>query len=336
MVNLTDYYHFAAREPFVYRVLPALLYHLITFGRPDLLTGMNDPFSSSYSIFQLLIDALSLGVALVFMEKIAQVLNPSMPRGVTRTFAAAAALVIVVFGYYMVPNRALFYPYDYPDMCFATVVFYLCIRLQGRAEFLLAIAIMIATFNKETAVFYSGLYVAVRAGRDGRDADWFKISCVVAACAVGFIIARSVVMELVRSHATHVVPGSQQYEFHLAYTLEQLKNPLFVFAMLNVCSYLYVPIFLLRRKLDRTDYLILLMIAGWTAIMAVVGIVRELRIFVPASLMMFVILARHLDEIVKTLAPGMLQQQLQESPAQPQVPHAAAGVITSLRRRMTR
>jgi hypothetical protein len=78
--------------------------------------------------------------------------------------------------------------------------------------------------------------------------------------------------------------------------------------MLNVCSYLYIPVFLLRRKLDRTDFLILLMIAGWTAIMSVVGIVRELRIFVPASLMMFVIMARHLDEIVKAFAGALLEQ----------------------------
>jgi hypothetical protein len=42
--------------------------------------------------------------------------------------------------------------------------------------------------------------------------------------------------------------------------------------------------------------LILLMIGGWVAIMSTVGIIRELRVCVPASPMMFVIIARHLDD----------------------------------------
>lgn len=301
MVHLTEYYHFATHEPFVYRILPALVYRGLMGGRRDLVTGMNDPFSSSYSIFQLLIDAVSLVATLVFMQKITQALNPRLTSGVTFAFAAVAALVIVIFGYYMVPNRALFYPYDFPDMCFATIVFYLCIRLEGRAEFLLPLAIFVATFNKETAVFYSGLYLALRAGRD---ANWLRTSAVQVACGGAFLLARSVVIQLVKSLGSGAPTNNQQYEVHLLYTLEQLKNPLFVFAMLNICSYLYVAIFLLRKKLDRTDLLILLMIGGWIAIMSVVGIVRELRIFVPASLMMFVIIARHLEEIAAALAPG--------------------------------
>jgi hypothetical protein len=305
MVHLTEYYHFAIQEPFLYRMLPALVYRALMGGRHDLMTGMNDPFSSSYSIFQLLIDAASLVATLVFMHKIAQALNPHLSPRITFAFTAAGALVIVIFGYYMVPNRALFYPYDFPDMCFAAIVFYLCIRLQGEAEFLLPLAIFIATFNKETAVFYSGLYLALRAGRD---ANWNRTLLVQVACGAAFLVARSVVIQLAHRMGSGAPMHNQQYEMHLLYTLEQLKNPLFLFAMLNICSYLYVAIFLLRKKLDRTDWLILLMIGGWIAIMSVVGIVRELRIFVPASLMMFVIIARHLEEIAAALAPGRVPQ----------------------------
>src|SRR3979490_3056399 len=82
MVHLTEYYHFATHEPFVYRILPALVYRGLMGGRRDLVTGMNDPFSSSYSIFQLLIDAMSLVATLVFMQKITQSLNPRLTSGV--------------------------------------------------------------------------------------------------------------------------------------------------------------------------------------------------------------------------------------------------------------
>ena len=302
MVNLTDYYHLAAREPFVYRMLPALVYHTVMGGRADLLTGLNAPFDSSYSIFQLLMDAVSIAVTLLFMQKIAQALNPRIEAAITFTFTVASALVIIVFGYYMVPNRALFYPYDFPDMCFAAIVFYLCIRLRGRGEYLLPLVIFVATLNKETAIFYSGLYVALRAGR--RNPDWHRSTGVLAACAVAFLAARSLVVWLVKLLGAGLTTGNQQYEFHLSYTLEQFRNPLFLFAMLNICSYLYVAVYLLRKKLDRTDFMILFMVAGWIAIMSVVGIVRELRIFVPASLMMFVIIARHLDTVVQAILPS--------------------------------
>jgi hypothetical protein len=306
MVTLTDYYHFAAREPFVYRMLPALVYHLVVGRHGDWLTGMNAPFDSSYSIFQLLLDTVSLVVTLIFMQKIARELSPRLKPAITLAFAAAATLVIVVFGYYMVPNRALFYPYDFPDTCLATIIFYLCIRLRGRAEHLLPVMIFIATLNKETAIFYSGLYVALRAPY--KTTDWRLTTTVLAECSLAFLMARGLVVSLVQLLGAHAPTTTHQYEFHLMYTLEQLKNPLFIFAMLNICSYLYVPVFLLRKKLDRTDLLILFMIGGWIAIMSAVGIVRELRIFVPASLMMYVVLARHLAAVAEAWVPGVVMK----------------------------
>ena len=302
IASLTDYYHFEAREPFVYRILPALIYNSLAAGHRDVLTGLNAPFDSSVNIFQLCMDAVSLGLTLVFLNKIVRRLNPDLHPALTLAFAAAAELVIVVFGFYMVPNRAFFYPYDFPDLCLATFIFYLCIRLEGRYEYLLPAAIFIATLNKETAIYYCGLYLAFRMSRRQ---DWGRTARVLALCCVAFVAARAGVIWLVRQLHNGVPIVNEQYEYHLMYTLQQMSNPLFIFAMLNICSYLYVAIYLLRRRLDRTDGLILLMIAGWIAIMAVVGIVRELRIFVPASLLMFVIVARHLQALVTTWAPAI-------------------------------
>ncbi len=308
-VNVTDYYHLTAREPFIYRALPALLYRLLLRGHADIHTGMNAPFDASYSIFQLVVDAASLSVTFLFMAKIARTFNPELKRSFVLACAAVATLVIVIFGYYMVPNRAFFYPYDFPDTCFATIIFYLCITLRGRAEYWLPVAIFVATLNKETAIFYSGLYFAVRAP-NATAAEWRRAAIVLCGCAIAFVLARNEVMQLIAAYAPHPPSQSVQYEYHLAYTLEQMRNPLFVFAMLNVCSYLYVAVFLLRHRLDRTDVLILLMIAGWFAIMSVVGIVRELRIFVPASLMMFVIIARHLGPVAEKWLPrSMIDRQ---------------------------
>jgi hypothetical protein len=291
-LTTTDYYRFEAREPFIYRILPALLYRSLTGGRTDVSTGLNAPVDSMADIFQLLLDTTSLCVTFIFLEKILRRFNPGSKPAVTRTVAAAAGLIIVIFGFFMVPNRAFFYPYDFPDLCLATVIFYLCIRLEGAWEYLLPVVIFIATLNKETAVYYSGLYLALRAGSGAR---WGRIAAVLGLCAAAAVTARLTVNWLVSQLHRETI-GNQQYELHLLYTLEQMTNPLFVFSMLNICSYLYVVIYALRRRLDRTDVLILLMIGGWLAIMSTVGVIRELRIFVPASLMMFVIIARHLDD----------------------------------------
>ncbi|HEY4210000.1 MAG TPA: hypothetical protein VGM84_00855 [Steroidobacteraceae bacterium] len=308
-VHVSDYYHLTAREPFIYRALPALLYRVLLGGHADLHTGMNAPFDASYSIFQLIVDALSLSLTFLFIAKIARAFNPDLKPSFLRACAAVVTLVIVIFGYYMVPNRAFFYPYDFPDMCFAAIIFYLCITLRGRAEYWLPAAIFVATLNKETAIFYSGLYFAMRAP-NATAAEWRRATIVLCGCAIAFALARNEVMQLIAAYAPHPPSQNVQYEYHLNYTLEQMRNPLFVFAMLNVCSYLYVAVYLLRHRLDRTDVLILLMIAGWFAIMSVVGIVRELRIFVPASLMMFVIIARHLGPVAATWLPrSMIERQ---------------------------
>lgn len=302
MVDISGYYHFAAREPFLYRMLPALLYYALMGGPRELLTSLNAPFNSSACIFQLLLDAASLAVTLIFLDKIVRRLNPLLRPSFTLTVAAAAEILVVVFGYFMVPNRAFFYPYDFPDLCFVTVIFYLCIRLEGRAEYLLAAAIFVASLNKETALFYSGLYVAFRATLK---ADWGRELRVLALCGVASLAARGTVIWLARQLNSGAPTINQQYEYHLHYTLQQMSNPLFVFAMLNICSYLYLAIYLLRRRLDRTDVLILIMITFWTVIMSTVGIIRELRIFVPATIMMFVIIARHLTAVVEAWSPMM-------------------------------
>ena len=84
-----------------------------------------------------------------------------------------------------------------------------------------------------------------------------------------------------------------------------MRNPLLLFTLLNICSYLYVPVWAIRKRLDRTDLLILAMVVAWIIIMALVGIFRQLRLYVPASLLLFVILSRHLSEMVNASIPSL-------------------------------
>jgi hypothetical protein len=301
MVPVRDYYDFGAREPFIYRILPALLYRAVTLGRGEIPFGLNEPLSSSFTAFQFLLDTVCLLVSFVCMTKIVRAVKPDMPPATALLFSFGSFLAIVIFGFFMVPNRALFYPYDFPDLCFASLIFYLCIRLKGRSEYLLPVVIFLGTMNKETAPFYGALYLIYHIADKQNRRRTFAVWALV---AVAFIAARALVGGLVDVLALHRAGGGVQYEMHIAYTLEQLRNPLFFFAMLNIFSYLYIPLIALRKRLDAVDVLILCLIGVWVVVMATVGIVRELRIFVPASLLMFILLARHLDTIAGWFGPG--------------------------------
>lgn len=290
MVNIKDYYDLTIHPPFIYRILPALLYRLVTLGKGELLLGLNAPFGSSYEVFQIVLDTISLIMTLFFMIKISHFFNPLLPKRIIYLFASAAWLMIIVFGFFMVPNAALFYPYDFLDLFFAALIYYLCI--QGRSDFILPLAIFLGTMNKETTGFYLMLYVIFYLNNTQ---NWKLATIVVLISVAAFFMSRSLVLLIVSSLSSNPITLENQYQFQGLYTLQQLKNPLLFFAIFNICSYFYMPIFWLRKRFDRTDTLILCMVAVWVLIMTSVGIIRELRLFAPASLLLFVILARHLE-----------------------------------------
>jgi hypothetical protein len=300
MVTIQDYYDFHARAPLIFRMLPALLCRVLLGAHTNAPTGLNAPLDSHYAIFQVVLDAISLSVAFAFMVRIARQLNPRLNENISIAVAAAAGIMIVVFGYFMVPNKALFYPYDFTDLCIASGMFYLCIRGGSLLGLWLPLAVFLATLNKETAVFYSGLYLVFSIDRKQ---DWKRTGLVLLACAASFVLARTTVLMLLR-RLSGDISGAPQFEMQLLYTLSQLKNPLLLFALLNICSYLYVAVWAIRKRLDRTDMLILGMVLLWILIMSTVGIFRQLRLYVPASLMLYVILCRHLTQVVDALIAG--------------------------------
>jgi hypothetical protein len=301
-VTLNDYYSFAARAPFIYRILPAMLYRILLVTHVNGITGLKAPLDTYFGVFQLLLDSASLIGTFIFMARIASRLNPLLPARVVILFAGSTELLIVVFGFFMVPNYAVFYPYDFPDMCCAAGIFYLCVSPSSAAKILLPIAVFVATLNKETALFYSGLYLAFSIERR---TNWKEVAFVLLASVAGFLLARSFVVMFVTHSGLTTTTGGPQYEYQfVSNTLSQLRNPLLFFALLNICSYLYLGVWVIRKRLDRTDMLILALVIAWILTMSVVGVVRQLRLFVPASVLLYVILARHLAEIVDAMLEG--------------------------------
>ena len=273
--------------------------HVVLGSHAGVLTGLKEPFESYGGIFQVALDTVSLVLAFIFLCKIARELNKELSASVILAFTGIVALMIVVFGYFQVPTKGWFYPYDFLDLCIASFIFYLCIRGGTAAEMLLPAAVFVATFNKETAVFYSGLYLIFSIERRR---DWKRVVLVLIGCAAAFVLARSGVLLLTEMLGAPS-SGGHQFENHVLETLQQFKNPSLLIAFTAIFSYLYLPVWVIRKRLDRTDFLILGMVLLWLLVISTVGILRQFRLYVPASVLLFVILARHLSEVLAAWAP---------------------------------
>lgn len=298
MVDIINYYNFNVEPPFSYRILPAIIYRAIFFGNGEIKLGLNEPLSSSYQVFQLILDSVSLFVLAYVMYLIARHVNTTIRPRVIFVFSTSIFLMIVVFGYFMVPNRALFYPYDFTELALTAIIIYLCSRRSDRDIIFFPLVIFFSSMNKETAIFFLGLYIVLRLDYSTNKA---RTIFIVLASLVAAIIARIIAIKLSRPFDGYEFSIQHQYIIQLPYTMQQLTNPILLFAMTGIFSYLYFPIIILRKNLNKTDTMIVVMVLLWFIIMVTVGIIRELRIFAPASLLLFFIISRRLPVFLEKI-----------------------------------
>lgn len=89
MVDIINYYNFNVEPPFSYRILPAIIYRAIFFGNGEIKLGLNEPLSSSYQVFQLILDSVSLWLNLD-SSQFGQLGNQQFQQGSEQAFAPDA------------------------------------------------------------------------------------------------------------------------------------------------------------------------------------------------------------------------------------------------------
>jgi hypothetical protein len=155
------------------------------------------------------------------------------------------------------------------------------------------LVIFFGVLSKETAFFYASIYIILKSNGNILNLKSLLYATVFITI---FIAAKNLAIYLANLYnGGHEVTGRIIHN-QINYHLQQLKNPLFYFVMSGIFSYLYIPVFYIRKSLNKVDYLLLLMVLVWIAIMFCVGIMRELRIFTPMSFILFAILVRHVDQ----------------------------------------
>lgn len=300
-ITVPNYYDFAARKPFIYRVLLPLIYGALFGFRNVIYTDLKHPVSSSYEIFQLVADSLAIFSLFIAMFMLFDMFNKQHAKNTNALVALLFWLIVLIFGYFIVPNRTYFYPYDFIELSMLALTMLAITRAERSLIYLLPALLFFASLNKETAGFVLTFYVIHHYGRRSIREMLATLILSVAAC----MLARYFVFFFLTSMDIAGLAVRNQFEIRLIHNLGQLfGNPLAWFSMLGIMSYTYIFPILLRRHLDRRDRFLLLAVLLWTAIMFVVGEIRELRIFAPMSLFIFILFSKHFRALREEFGTG--------------------------------
>ena len=157
---LHPYYENGFEPPFEHRTLLRILYFAL-FGARIHEIGMNAPLASSAQVFQLAVDTICLFLTCLCMMRIARKVWPLAEDATIACTSATFLLLIVVFGYFFVPNKPFFYPYDFLELLiFASFV---ALALSGCrwADALSILLLAAGALNKETAIFGWLVYLTI-------------------------------------------------------------------------------------------------------------------------------------------------------------------------------
>lgn len=296
--------------PFDYRMLPALLWHALSFvltplyrAHPGLhLPVLHQPFTSDEGWFLFFLGFFSMLGTLMVARRMLRSINPAWQF----EWLALGLGYAAYFDSMLVLNRNLYYPYDTLALFFFTLLVYLAWR--GRPVAFCA-ALAVATLNKETACMAILIYFGFQVNRG-------NLRRVVAICAGMAVIPLAVHLG---EHALihHVCSGcTGQAQNQLAYNLSQLANPLFWLSESTVFGFGYVALILLWRLVPMR----LRVTAGatyvlWLGGMTVVGILREVRIFSELSALLLLLVATGLNQWLLLRARGSGSYRAKAFPA---------------------
>jgi hypothetical protein len=293
MISVDNYYSFKLEAPFAYRVLPMILYKMIV-GNNIIQTHLPSPLQDSAHIFQIALDTICLFATIVFLYFFVRTVT-QLKKLTSLTLAFSFLMLVLCFGIFFVPNISLFYTYDFLDFVTISLVLLLSVT-EFKYNFLaVCLVIFVGVLSKETAFFYASIYIILKS-----NCNILNVKNILYATVfiIIFIAAKNLAIYLANLYnGGHEVTGRIIHN-QINYHLQQLKNPLFYFVMSGIFSYLYIPVFYIRKSLNKVDYLLLLMVLLWICIMFFVGTMRELRIFTPMSFVLFAILVRHIDQFI--------------------------------------
>lgn len=303
MVAPADFFGLRTPGPFAYRVLLPALFHGAWIVAPGCRTHLNPPISACVDLTSLVIDTVALlGASVLIRAAFLRLRARGWP---VRLPALAVALFgwTVIFNYLLVPNRSIYYPYDFPELFFMALAAWLGTR-GGRWVWAVPPLAFVAALNKETALFLPGVYAVYALAADRLT----RRSVVILLASLPLpALAKALSAWWLLDVMNHRVIGPPPvlFEDQLAYNLHQLANPLAWLAWAGAwggAAFVAPTRAGLRTPVGRA---VLLLVLAWLAVVAVVGISREIRLLGFLAIPLLLPLMRVVEELLaRAYAPA--------------------------------
>jgi len=289
------YYSFGAREPFIYRILIPALFRLLPINLTTCSTHLRFPIEHCADVAALVVDWLALALACVVLAAAFRAIAAHASCHLKQPALVIPVFVwMVIFDYILVPNAAMYYPYDFLQLFFFAIAVWLGVSARG-GYWCLPLLAFIGAFNKEDAIFIpltAAIYSVLVRKLDRR------MILSVAAAAVAVFLAKYVSLMYVRQVIKLPALNPTLYENHLLFNLHQVLNPIAWLGWLSAFGGGAILMALPLRRTGRLKVFVLSLIAAWVPVVFLVGESREVRLLGPLICPMLLPVMVTLEELL--------------------------------------
>lgn len=290
-LDMNKYMAYSERMPFQGRLLPAILYNGVSamVDVPAFSFGHLPPRLVIYSI---LLTAGSLLLTLLAVRDMSR--RHMKGTRLTREFVSVALLMSVYFSYLTGYEMKFFLPYDLPSIALWACTLWLAYQ---RMTWLVVVVFTLSTINRETSIILAPCVIAIYHHRHGAGlrSKLVLVGAMVALwCAVKFLVHEGL--------QANPREGNGMALNNLSKNISLIMKPVHWPQLASIWGFLGIPFLLFWADIaDPTHRAFKWVVASSCAMLCIVGIVVEVRIFGELGLLVVLCLAGRFDAAARAL-----------------------------------
>jgi hypothetical protein len=278
VIEPASFFAFGSREPFIYRILLPAIFQLLPASFQSCRTHLPFPLEHCQDAAALVVDWLALVFSCVILLRAFRIIAAhDGPHLRQPALVVPLFLWIVIFEYVLVVNGSMYYPYDFLQLLFFASAVWVGVSPR-RAYWLLPLLAFVGALNKEDAIFLP-VTAGIFAYWVGRLHRGMLVSIGIAVIAV--VAAKYASLLYVRDILGLPPFAPSLFEYHLAYNLHQVINPVSWLSWMCIFGGGVFMLTLPLPRINRLKLLVLVIFLAYLPVVFTVGESREIRLFGP-------------------------------------------------------